>query len=89
MDLGRIDSVTHVMALTIRNIGDETFGLAELTADDFNDIDVFHFVMSADIIYFTDSSLVDNKVDGTAVILYIEPVSNILALSVYGEGLVV
>ena len=39
--------------------------------------------MSTNVVYFTNTSLVDNKVDSLAVILNIEPVSHIFTISVH------
>ena len=89
MDLGRVDRVTHIVALAVRNISDQALGLAELTADDLNDIDILHLIVSADIVHLAHAALVDHKVDGTAMVLNIEPVSHILALAVYRERLVI
>ena len=89
MDLCRIDRITHIVSLTIRNICDKALGLAEFLADQLNDIDITLLVMSADIIDLTDGSLVDDKVDSFAVILNIEPVTYIQSFAVDRERLIV
>ena len=89
MDLGRVDSVAHVMAFTVCYMCDQAFRFAKLLADQFYDIDVFHLVMSAYIVNLAYTSFVDDQVDGTAVILNIEPVADIFTLSVNREWFVV
>ena len=77
MDLGRVDSVTHIVALAVGNMGDEAFRLAQFFADQLHDVDVAHLVVSADVVNLTDASLVDDEVDGLAVVLYVQPVADI------------
>ena len=77
VDLGRIDSVTHIMALAVCYIGDKAFGLAKLLADQLYNINVSHFIVAAYIVNLADSSIVDDQVDSAAVILYIQPVADI------------
>ena len=88
MDLGGVDRVAHVMTLAVGDKGDQALGLAELLADQLNDVDVRHLVVTADIIDLADPALADDQVDRLAVILDIEPVAHILALAVDGQGLV-
>ena len=45
--------------------------------------------MAADIVNFTDSTLVDDEVDCPAVIFNIEPVADVKALAIYRKRLVV
>ena len=77
MDLGRVDGVTHVVALAVGNMGDQAFRLAQLLTDELDDIDVLHLVVAADVVNLTDTSFVDDQVDGLAVVLYIQPVADI------------
>ena len=44
--------------------------------------------MSADVVYFTDTALVDDQVDRLAVVGNVEPVTDILACSVYRKCLI-
>ena len=39
--------------------------------DNLYDVNILHFIMSADIVHFSDTSFMNNKVDGTAMILNI------------------
>ena len=88
MDLCGVDSVSHIMALAVCNVSDKALGFSKFFADHLYNIDISHFIMSTDIINFTFTSLVYYKVDSTAMILNIKPVSYIFAFPVYGEGLV-
>ena len=89
VDLGGVDSVAHIVSLSVGNVGDKALGLAELFADELNDVDICHFVMTADVIHLAYPSLMDNEIYRLAVILNVEPISYVLALSVHGKRLVV
>ena len=71
------------MAFTVCHVCDQAFRFAKLLADQFYNVDVFHFVMAAYIVDFSYPSLVDDQVDGTAMILYIQPVTDIFSFSIY------
>ena len=45
--------------------------------------------MTADVIHLAYSSVMDYEVYSFTMILYVEPIAHVLALSVYGEGLIV
>ena len=77
VDLSRVDGVTHVVALAVSNVSDQAFRLAQLLTDELDDIDILHLVVAADVVNLTDTALVDDQVDGLAVILYIQPVADI------------
>lgn len=88
MNLGRVDGITHIVTLSVGYVCDEALGFTQFFANKFYDVDISHFVMTADIVYFSDSALVDYEVDCLAVILYIKPVSDVKSFAVYGKGLV-
>ena len=88
MDLCGVDRITHIVALSVCYVCDKAFGFSEFLADKLNDIDVSHFVMTAYIVYFSDSSVVDHEVDCLTVVFYVKPVSDIQSFTVYGKGLV-
>ena len=89
MDLGRVDRITHIMAFTVCNVCDQAFRFAKFFADDLNDINVCHFIVSADVVNFSNTSFVDDQVDCAAMIFYIEPVTNVFACSVYRKWFVI
>ncbi|BFQ95212.1 hypothetical protein SMUE_04880 [Enterococcus cecorum] len=64
----------------------ETF---QFFTNQVNNIDVLHLIVSAYVVDFTYASFVDDKVDGLAVIFYIELVANIQAFSVDWERLAI
>ena len=45
--------------------------------------------MSTNVVYFTNTSLVDDKVDSLAVILNIEPVTNVKTFAINWKWLIV
>lgn len=85
MDLRRIDGIAHIVSLAVCNVGDEAHRLAELAADQFDDIDVFHLVVPTDVVHFPLFSLLKDEVDRFAVILHIQPVADVLPRAVDGE----
>ena len=89
MDLGRVDGVAHVMSFTVCYVSDQAFRFAKLLADDLDNVDVFHLVVSAYVVNLTDTALVDDQVDGTAVVLNIQPVADILTFSVNWKRFVI
>ena len=77
------------MSLTISYECDKALRLVELLADNFYDFKVCLLIVATYIVNLSYTSVVDDKVDCLAVILYIEPVTYVLACSVYREWLVI
>ena len=77
------------MSLTISYECDKALWLVELLADNFNDFKVCFLIVATYIVNLSYTSVVDDKIDRLAVILYIEPVTHVLACSVYREWLVI
>ena len=88
VDLGRVDGITHIVALTVSDIGNQTLWLAQFLADQLDNVDVLHFIVTAYIVDFADLAVVDDEVNCLAVILYIQPVTHIFALAVNRQRLV-
>ena len=63
VDLCRIDRITHIMSLTVCNVSDQAFRFSKLFTDDLNDLDVRLFVVSTYVVYFSDSSVMDDQID--------------------------
>lgn len=89
VDLGGIDSITHIVTCAVLYVGNKVLALAKLLENDLNDVDILHFVVTADVIYLADRTLVNDKIDRAAVILYVEPVANVNTFTVNRERLVV
>ena len=77
------------MAFAVGHVGDQAFRFAKLLADDLYDIDVLHLVVSADVVDFADTTLVDDQVNGTAVIFDVQPVTYIFTLTIYRKRFVI
>ena len=83
------------MAGTVGNKRDEVHILAFLTSkqtvngidDHLDDVDVFPFVETADVVGLGDYSLMENEVNGTCMVLNEQPVANILTLAIDGKRL--
>ena len=89
MDLGGVDGIAHIVSLPVGHMDDEGFGLVQRLADELDDVDVTHFVVAAYVVDLADVAVMDDEINGTAVILHIQPVPHIDALAVHGQGLVV
>ena len=88
VDLGGIDGVAHVVALAVRDVGDEALRLAQLLTDELYNVDVPHLVVAAHVIHLTHTALADDEVDGPAVVLHIQPVPDVQSLAVHRQRLV-
>ena len=69
VDLSRVDGVTHIMTLTVANMGNQTLRLTQLFADDLYNLDVLLLVVTADIVDLANTTLVDNPVSYTHLTL--------------------
>ena len=88
MDFRRVDSVAPVMTFAVGNMMDEAFRLAQCFANQLDDVDVLHFIVAADIIDLADAALLEDEVDGPAMVFDIEPIANVEAIAVNGQRLV-
>ena len=88
MDFRRVDGIAAVMAFTVRDMVDEAFRFAQFFANQFDDVDISHFIMAADIIDFADMALLEDEVDGPAMVFDIEPVADIEAVPIDRQRLV-
>lgn len=88
VDLRRVDGVAAVVALAVGDVLDEVFGLAELLEDGLDDVDVGALIVAADVVDLADAALLQDQVDGMAVILDVEPVADVLAVAVDRQLLV-
>ncbi len=89
VDLCGVDGIAHIMALAVCDVSDEAFGLAKLSTDEPDDVDVAHFVVAADVVDLAGFAASEDKVDGPAVILHVEPIPHVEALAVDGQGFVI
>ena len=76
------------MSLTVTYMCDQALRFAKLFADNLNDLNILFLVVSAYIVDFSNSSVMDDQIDCLAVVLYIQPVTNIQTFSVNWKRLV-
>ena len=96
-DLAGIDRVAGIVSGTIGDELDQTIArtvpvrlnLVQQLADHPDDVDVAALVMSADCVRVTDRAALGDESEGRYMILDVEPVSHVLAFSVYGQGIAV
>ena len=83
------------MSFAVGYIGYEIHILAFISAkqtvngfdDHLDDIDVLPLVEAADVVCVSHLALMEDKVDGTCVVLHVEPVADVEALAVDGKRL--
>ena len=95
LQLSRVDGITHIVTLSVCYISDEIHILAFLSAEQsingldyhLDDIDVLPLVETADVVSLGNLTLVENHIDGTGMIYYIQPVAHNLTLTKYWQWL--
>ena len=83
------------MTLSVSYISDEIHILAFLSAEQsinsldyhLDDIDILPLVETADVVSLGYLTLVENYIDGTGMIYYIQPVAHVLTLTIYWQWL--
>ena len=76
------------MALSVSNIGNQTFRLSKFLKNNLNYLNVSFFIMTAKIIDFPYFTFLKNSKDTVAVVFDIQLVPDIKAFSVYRKRLV-
>ena len=95
MKLRGVNGIAEVMTCSVGHVCDEwermSFGMAEESIhsgdQDLDEVDVLPFVEAPDIIGLCRATFVKDQVDGPCMINDIEPISDILTLTVDGERL--
>ena len=95
LKLARVDGVTHIVTLSVGYVSDEVHILAFFSAeqtvnsldDHLDDINVLPLVETTDVVSLGNLALVENHIDGTGMIYYIQPVAHILTLTIYRQWL--
>ena len=85
------------MSKTVGDVGYQVHVLALLASekavngvdDNLDDVDVLPLVEASDIVCLGHLALMEDKVDGTGVVLHKQPVAHILTLAIYGQWLAV
>ena len=83
------------MAHTVSHVSDKVEILSLLTTEQsvngldkhVDDVDVLPLVEAADVVCVSHLALMEDKVDGTCVVLHVEPVADVEALAVDGKRL--
>ena len=89
MDLRRVNRIAHIVALPVCHISDQALRFSQFPADDLDNIDIPHFIVAAHIIDFTHTAFMNDQVNRSAVVLYIEPVADIFSLPIDRKRLIV
>ena len=95
LQLSRVDGITHIVTLSIGYVSYQiqvsTLRATEQTVNSLDyhldDIDVLPLVETADVVSLGNLTLVENHIDGTGMIHYIQPVAHILTLTIYRQWL--
>ena len=88
--LCRIQRISPVVSQTVRDEGDELgvglFGVAGLLGEgvqeQMDEVDVAQLVVPADVVDLTGGALVQDEIDGAAVVFDIQPVADVEAVAV-------
>ena len=73
------------MSLTVCNVSDQTFRFSKLFTDDLYDLDVCLLIVSAYVVYFSDSSVMDDQVDQSPGTLGNALVNGAQEVKLFGE----
>ena len=76
------------MPLAIRHISYQALRLAEFPANEFYNVNISLLIVSAHIVDLTHAAFVQNKVNSLAMILHIQPITDIQALAIHRQRLV-
>ena len=95
LQFSRVDGVTHIVTLSVCYISNEIHILAFLSAEQtvngldyhLDDIDVLPLVETTDVVSLGNLTLMENHIDGTGMIHYIQPVAHVLTLTIYWQWL--
>ena len=91
----RVNSIMHIVTLSVCYISDEIYILAFLSAEQsinsldyhLDDIDILPLVETNDVVSLGNLALMENHIDGTDMIYYIQPVAHVLTLTIYWQWL--
>ena len=95
LEFRAVDSIPHVVPRTVGDVSDQvhvgTLGTAQQPIDSvdehLDEVDILPLVETTDVVSLPYLSLMENQVDGTGMILHIEPVTNVLTFAIYWQGL--
>jgi hypothetical protein len=77
LDFACVDGVAAVVSGAVFDKGDEAFRFAKFLQDEFNDVDVSLFVVSADVVDFTEFATMQHDINRAAVVFDIKPITHI------------
>ena len=95
LELARIDGITHIVPLSVCYISDQiqvsTLRTTEQSINGpdnhLDDIDILPLVKTTDVVSLGNLALMENHIDGTGMIHYIQPVAHVLTLTIYRQWL--
>lgn len=87
-ELGRIDGIAPVVARTVGDEGNQALRLAQNLQNRLDDVQIRPLVMAADVIDLPRPALMQNEIDGGAVVIDMQPVTDVFSLAIDGQALV-
>ena len=92
LQLRAVDGVAEVVAGTVGDVGDEVEVFAFLATEEtvhrvdehVDNVNVFPFVETTDVVGLGHFALMEDEVDGACVVFHIEPIAHIFAFAVDG-----
>ena len=93
LEFGRVDSISHIVAGSVCNIGDKIHIFSLLSTDKtidgidkyFNNINIFPLIKSTNIISISHFTFMENGINGAGMIFYKQPIANIFAFAINRE----
>lgn len=97
LQLRRVDGITHVVAQTVGYVGNQVHVFTLLATQQtvyrvnhhLDDVNVLPLIETADVIGFCRLAVMENHVDSSRMIHYIQPVAYVFPLAVYRQRLTV
>ena len=97
LQLRGVDGIAQVVTGTVGDVCYQVHVLTLLAAkqtvygvdEHLDDVDVLPLIETTDIVCVSNLSVVEDDVDGTCMVSYIEPVAHVLTLARYGQRLAV
>src|SRR5439155_25888890 len=88
-ELRHVQRIAAVMTLTISDRHDQRLRFAEDVENALRDVAILAFVAAADVVRVTAHAALDEEVDGGAVIGDEQPITNVPAVAIQRQGLIV
>ena len=87
-DFFRVHAVSPVVAGAVFHRGDKGVRLSEDVEDAADEVSIGYLTVAADVVDLSVFALLEDQVDGSAVVFHVEPVPHVFPVAVEGDGTV-